>query len=178
MGVKVIYVAGVPASGKSTLFKRLRKKYFDAATEFKFGRVRGIRQGQLQMLGVFDGSLFEGTDKLSMSVINDAIEYISELKNDSDKHVVFAEGDRLFNWRFISTTRATLLLLDANEAVLKQRHIMRGDSQSETFLRSRRTKVENYIKAHNTMRIWNNSPQDSDRIFNYLTKTVDEYVGK
>lgn len=176
MAVRVIYVAGVPASGKSTLFKRLRLQYFNESTDFKVGKVRGIKQGCLEMLGVFDGSLFEGTDKLSMTVINDAIDYIDKLKKEEQKHVVFVEGDRLFNWRFLSKTRATLLILDANEAVLKQRHISRGDTQTETFLRSRRTKVENFIKMHNVMRIWNNTPEDSDRIFGFIVSMVERYL--
>lgn len=38
MSVKVIYIAGVPASGKTTLFKRIRERLFSEATEFKFGK--------------------------------------------------------------------------------------------------------------------------------------------
>lgn len=177
MAVKVFFVAGVPACGKTTLFKRIREELFADCKEFKDGKVRGIEANNYKMLGVFDGSLFEGTDKLSMTVINDAICYIDRLRLAKEKYVVFVEGDRLFNHRFISETKATLLLLDANEKVLRNRHLIREDVQNDTFLRSRRSKVENYIKKHKVMRIWNNTPEDQDRIYAYIIKTAKDYVG-
>lgn len=79
MTAKVIFVAGVPACGKTTLFKKIRESLFMDSKEFKQGKVRGIENGQYKMLGVFDGSTFEGTDKLSMTVISDAINYIKQL---------------------------------------------------------------------------------------------------
>lgn len=175
MKAKVIYIAGVPASGKSTLFKLIRKSLFDGSKEFKHGKCKGIESccGKYKMIGVFDGSTFEGTDKLSMTVIGDAIDYIKGL---DEKSVVFVEGDRLFKYRFLSETRATLLLIDANERVLKQRHIERGDNQTETFLKSRRSKVENFIAKYKAQRIWNNTTQDQERILNYILKTAREYV--
>lgn len=178
MAVKVIYIAGVPASGKSTLFKKIRACLFENATEFREGKCRGIetRDGLFKMLGVFDGSLFEGTDKLSMTVIGDAIDYIKKLYEDADPHVVFVEGDRLFNYRFISETKAMLLLLDANEVVLQTRHIERGDTQTETFLKSRRSKVENFIRKYKVPRTWNNTPEDSERILSFIIKTARKYV--
>lgn len=133
MAVKTIYLAGVPASGKSTLFKMIRSQKFDGAKEFKDGKCRGIEKGAYEMLGVFDGSCFEGTDKLSMTVIGDAIEHIKKLSLDNDRHVVFVEGDRLFNYRFLRETRAVLFLIDASEEELYARHIERGDTQTHTF---------------------------------------------
>lgn len=178
MAVKVIYIAGVPASGKTTLLKMVRNELFAGASSFREGKVRGIESpdGHYKMLGVFDGSLFEGTDRLSMTVIGDAISYIKALEAAEGKYVVFVEGDRLFNARFIAETKATLLLIDANEKVLHWRHSTRGDSQNDTFLRSRRTKVENYIRKHRTMRIWNNTPEDQKRILAFILKTATEYV--
>lgn len=178
MAAKVIYIAGVPASGKSTLFRLVRQRLFDGATEFKEGKVRGVESpdGHYKMLGVFDGSIIEGTDKLSMTVIGDAIDYVRRLEADSERHVVFVEGDRLFNYRFLAETRATLLLIDANERVLKARHADRGDTQTDTFLRSRRTKVENFVSKYNVKRIWNNTEADQQRILEYIIKTATEYV--
>lgn len=176
MAVKTIYLAGVPASGKSTLFKMIRSQLFDEAKEFKDGKCRGIENGAYEMLGVFDGSTFEGTEKLSMTVIGDAIEHIKKLSRDNDRHVVFVEGDRLFNYRFLRETRAVLFLIDASEKELYARHIERGDTQTHTFLRSRRSKVENFIAKYNAQRIWNNNPQDQKRIFDYIIKIAKEYV--
>lgn len=178
MATKVIYIAGVPASGKSTMFKRVRELLFGDATEFKEGKVRGLQStdGHYIMLGVFDGTTFEGTDKLSMTVIDDAIAYAKKLSGSRERYVIFVEGDRLFNYRFLSETRALLLLLDANEIVLKNRHIARGDTQTDTFLRSRRSKVENFISKYKAQRIWNNTLHDQERILNFVIKVAKEYT--
>ena len=82
MNVKTILLAGVPASGKSTIFREVRDKLFDIQIPFKYKKLRGIRNenGRIQMLGVFDNSKHEGTDKLSMTVIADALEYIKSLE--------------------------------------------------------------------------------------------------
>lgn len=175
MDAKAIYIAGVPASGKSTLFKLIRERLFEGAKEFRSGKCKGIESkcGKYKMLGVFDGSTFEGTDKLSMTVIGDAIDYI---KGIHEKAVVFVEGDRLFNYRFLHETGAMLLLVDANERVLKARHVERGDSQTDTFLKSRRSKVENFIAKYKVQRIWNNTLQDQERILNFIIKTATGYV--
>lgn len=178
MAAKVIYIAGVPASGKSTLFKLIREQLFGSASNFQQGKCKGIesKDGHFKMIGVFDGSTFEGTDKLSMTVIDDTIGYIKGLNEVEQKSVVFVEGDRLFNIRFLSETKALLLLIDANERVLKARHLERGDNQTETFLKSRRSKVENFISRYKAQRIWNNTPKDQERILSFIIKTAREYV--
>lgn len=178
MPARTIFIAGVPASGKSTLFKRIREELFNDSSAFKHGSCRGIesKDGRYKMLGVFDGSMFEGTDRLSMTVIGDSIEYIKTLQNDETRYVVFVEGDRLFNYRFLSETRAKLFLIDANEKVLKYRHNKRGDSQTEKFIRSRRTKVENFVSKYNVKRIWNNTIEDQTRIFEYLMSISKDYL--
>lgn len=176
MSVNVIYIAGVPASGKTTLFKRIREHLFNEATEFKFGKCKGVENGAFKMLGVFDGSTFEGTDRLSMTVIDDAIAYVKQLDKSKKKNVIFVEGDRLFNIRFLRETKALLLLIDADERVLKKRHAKRGDNQTETFLKSRRSKVENFVKKYNVQRVWNNTQEEHERILSFILKTAKKYV--
>lgn len=111
-----------------------------------------------------------------MTVIDDAIEFVKQQMDSEQKSVVFVEGDRLFNIRFLKETKALLLLIDANERILKARHIERGDNQTETFLKSRRSKVENFISKYKAQRIWNNTLQDQERILNFIIKTANEYV--
>lgn len=178
MAVKVIYIAGVPASGKSTLMRRLRGHYLSDGRAFREGKAQGIVNGAgtIRMLGVFDGSTFEGTDKLSMTVIDDALAMVRRLRDEAGRSVLLIEGDRLFNRRFIGESRALLLIIDANEAVLAARHKKRGDNQSPVFLKGRRSKVENYIEKYGAMRIWNNTNDDAKRILNYLTGVIDKYL--
>lgn len=168
MKAKLIYLAGVPASGKSTLFKRLRAELFADATPFQCGLLRGIETKEgLYMLGVFDGSTFEGTDRLSMAVINDTLKWFSGLPSEAR---VFVEGDRLFNERFLRETNAVLLAIDAHPRILQGRHAKRGDNQSETFLRSRRTKFNNIV-AKSGCQVWpNNTETESERIYQALKR--------
>lgn len=91
----VVYVGGVPASGKSTLFRGLRSVLFKDAVTFSARTCKGVARGPYRMLGVFDGSTFEGTDKLIMAVIDDALRYLDELSRQPERTVVFVEGDRL-----------------------------------------------------------------------------------
>lgn len=170
MKAQLIYLAGVPASGKSTLFRRLRAEFFGNAVEFKHGLLRGIETEtngkKLYMLGVFDGSTFEGTDRLSMAVINDALDWFEKIDPSA---TVFVEGDRLFNARFLQTTSARLMIIDASPAVLAQRHKKRGDSQTETFLRSRRTKVNNILNRFSGIKVWqNNTAAEFERNYHIL----------
>lgn len=180
MKTKVIFIAGVPASGKTTLFKRIRETLFTNCSEFKHGKARGIQSehGYYKMLGVFDGSTFEGTDRLSMTVIGDAIDYIKSLEQLPTRSVVFVEGDRLFNFRFLQETRASLILLDAAPEVLAQRHKERGDNQTETFLQSRRTKVENFATKYRIGRAYNNTPEDAKKIYQFIINAAKQWVGE
>lgn len=175
MNAKVIFVAGVPASGKTTLFKGIRERFFSRSIEFRQGKARGVQSedGRFKMLGVFDGSTFEGTDRLSMTVIDDAISYIKEQK---ERTVIFIEGDRLFNFRFLNEVRASVILIDALPEILAERHKARGDNQTETFLQSRRSKVENFARKYNIRRAYNNTPEDGERILKFIIKIAEEYV--
>lgn len=172
MKARLLYLAGVPASGKSTLFKRLRADLFADAEEFRHGLLRGIKSkdGRLYMLGVFDGSTFEGTDRLSMAVINDTLEWFNGLDSNS---TVFVEGDRLFNKRFLVETQANVMIIDAHPTVLAARHANRGDNQTETFLRSRRTKVDNIVKMFKLPVYTNNTSSDSERNYHILKRFAE-----
>jgi dephospho-CoA kinase len=175
MNAKVIYLAGVPASGKTTIFKRIRSKYFTNCKDIKYGLVRGIatNDDKYIMLGVFDGTDFEGTDKLSMSVINDAVKFCNQQQK---RCVIFIEGDRLFNIRFLQETNATLYIIDASQEVLKARHAKRSDNQNERFLRSRRTKVENFIQKYHVQRYMNNNDADSAFIYKHITNNAEKWL--
>ena len=175
---KVIYLAGVPAAGKSTIFRAVREALFTpAAREFQYGTLRGIEDGPFRMLGVFDGTITEGTDRLSNAVIDDAIRYVAEQDRGPEPVVVFAEGDRLFCESFLRAANATLIVIDAEQNTLRQRHLSRGDSQRGEFLRSRRSKVENFCKRNGIKKYMNNTQADADRLTAWIEKTAREHVG-
>jgi len=180
MNVKTIYLGGVPASGKSTLFKRIRDVLFADAEAFAHGLCRGVARGPYRMLGVFDGSTFEGTDRLSMAVIGDALDYVAALEREGARRVVFVEGDRLFNKRFIRETHAEAYVIDAAQPVLDARRSARaagGDGQSATFLKAKRTKVENLVRELGLRRAWNNTAADQARLVAYFVGKARAWAG-
>ena len=155
--LKVIAMGGEPATGKTTLMFKLisladdwkivkPEKLLDAMFSEKLG---------LYILGKYenDGNVFQGTDRLSMAVQPDAVKFIHKLNQDiaAGRHksagVIF-EGDRLFNQKFIdeilnTTDNFKVLILEASHGVKEQRHVDRGDDQSDKFKTSKETKISN-----------------------------------
>lgn len=177
MNTLTIILAGIPASGKSTIFKDIRRILFQDSIEFEHKKVKGIKtiNGEYQMLGVFDNSRHEGTDRLSMTVIGDAIEYINSI-NKGFKKVVFIEGDRLLNDRFIKETKAEIYIIEASPITILKRHTLRGDNQSETFLKSRDTKISNIIKKYNLKPYKNNNTSDKEHIVEMLVTRAKKWL--
>jgi hypothetical protein len=151
----VIALGGEPASGKTTLLKRIRKN-FSNMVEFKDGLVRGeyCPIYNVYFIGVFDDTMFEGTDKLSLSVQPSFIEFISKTPNAK---IVF-EGDRLFNASIFEQVDSLIYILNIDPIIHKERHALRGHEQNETFLKGRKTKIDN-IKNTFTHTLLNNDTE-------------------
>lgn len=143
----IIALGGEPATGKSTLTKKLLK-CFDVpkTTAEPYQKILRFHQKEnLYFFGVYDddAQVFSGTDRLAMNVQPIAVEFIKNLKNS----VVFFEGDRLFSNSFLEVCADNadlkIIFLKANHDVLAQRHVDRNDSQPEQFLKAKRTKLNN-----------------------------------
>ena len=140
----IIGIGGLPASGKSTLVKELRKK-LNKPKIFKYGMIKGEHyEPNLFILGTYNRK-FGGTDTLSMAVQPHAERFIETMK---DKHmIVLFEGDRLFNSKFIQKIidlgiDYKFYMLIADPEIIEQRHIDRNDTQSEQWLQGRKTKLK------------------------------------
>lgn len=149
--IRLIALGGEPATGKTSLMRA----FLGARASwkpFQYGLLRGSRAGNVFVLGLYDPSeTFAGTDRLSMAVQPHAVKFLAALKAENFGAVVVFEGDRLFNSSFISAAKAVcdvrLLLLEVSEDAKKKRHAFRGDSQTESWLKGRKTKLENVLKA-------------------------------
>jgi predicted kinase len=145
---KVIIVAGEPCTGKTTLIK---EAFNPAAMPkmFQYEKLRGHVKENLFIAGIYgQDPIFEGTDKLSMSVQPSAVGFISHMKYGS----LVAEGDRLANAKFLQScadfdVHTHLVILHAPNETLAERHTGRGDNQSSSWLASRQTKVQNLRAA-------------------------------
>jgi len=166
---RVIALGGEPATGKTTIMKKVKSHY--EVKPFKYGKVRGecnVEQG-IYFIGVFDGSTFEGTDRLSMAVQPDFIKFLNYLNGG----LVIFEGDRLFNQSLFDLNYDfTRIVLKATEETLEQRHKHRQDNQSSTFKKSKRTKINNILERNECV-VFNHNEGDTEKIINFIKNEID-----
>ena len=150
--LKCLAIGGEPATGKTTLMKTIYAEFFEPVS-MRFGLVSGHyeKKNNLALMGIYSGwtqtdQKFEGTDRLSMAVNKDFLTYMER----KQRNILF-EGDRLFslnNLRAINNLyHLRVIILKQDENTLEQRHKNRGDTQSEKFLKGRKTKVGNILNA-------------------------------
>jgi len=162
--------------GKSFLVKQ----FMSAHTGWKQVKLKKtlvashLPRENLYVLGDYSDNteMFAGTDRLSMAVQPEAMEFLSEIPTGTK---VLFEGARLFNPSFFydcmdEDIGFEILFLTASPKVLKERHKVRGDNQTAKFLRTQETKSRNVIRAPNR-NLWryvrymkNETEQDSENI--------------
>lgn len=160
--MKVVGIGGEPATGKSTLIKSFMTELGPAKQEFKFGCLYGYRWridipkslfefNDVFILGLYpEGETFGGTDRLSMAV-QPMVEVFLEYQKKTPSIIIF-EGDRLFckpTLRHIQKVawRHLFIVLTATPEEKERRHKQRQDDQSQSFLKSRVTKINNIRRA-------------------------------
>lgn len=178
---KIIGIAGVPGTGKSTLMNRFLSQttVWKAVTPVPLLNALYCEELDLYVLGKYEaGETFPGTDKLSMAVQPAAEKFIRE----STSNFLF-EGDRLTNMKFydflinLPETDVEFFILKADDQILMERYSERGSDQSEQFLRGRATKIKNiesnmdywdYIRTLN-----NRNKAEQETILNLLLTSFD-----
>lgn len=99
----------------------------------------------LVLMGIYNNQdTFKGTDKLSMAVNTHFVKYVEK----KQRNILF-EGDRLFSLNNLILLDQhydlRIIVLEQSEETLHQRHIDRNDTQSEKFIKGRKTKIKNII---------------------------------
>ena len=171
--ITVIGIGGEPATGKSSLFSELINLVGEPRPiKYRVCQAAAYDAAQIIVLGIYDGSTFQGTDRLSMGVQPHALEFVTRLHKNAGYHGwrVLFEGDRLFNSKFISSIQSAgiphhFYVLEAGEAMKSQRHHNRGDTQTATWLKGRVTKTQNILSAHPHVQALRNETYD-DQISN------------
>lgn len=135
--MKTYLLVGNCGSGKTWVMKRLIEA-LHLTTNAKVGLIRFKTDGKICVLGKYDGTTFEGSDKLSMSVAKDfqLLQRVAKQK----QLTLIAEGDRFMNKRFIETCDPYVIKILDNGAAGRQK---RGTTQSERQLKSISTRVKN-----------------------------------
>lgn len=152
MTLTVVAIGGEPATGKSTLVRGVLRFAGDA-TPFEWGLLKGslYEDDGLAVFGTYGGEDFDGTDQLSMQVIEDAESFVDEAADpdiDAPTDTILFEGDRLFTDRFLDHCRTHdnvelhAYVLQVTEEELERRHHLRDDDQGGSWLEGRKTKYD------------------------------------
>lgn len=168
--IQVVAVGGMPASGKTTLFRKLLKRTGGAFDWLRLKEKLIVYQDNSELktivLGDYEDSagLFAGTDRLSMAVQTQIGEALDRWDKCSIKHVLL-EGDRLYNHSFFETVadlglKLKIYELIVSDKVAKQRHLARKDSQKEAWLKGRETKLANLRREYGVIPLPNETEKD------------------
>lgn len=178
--MRVIAMGGEPASGKSVIVKQLKG---DRKTKrFEHGQLKGeIDKGRkLIYLGIYESKIGEdsfcGTDRLSMSVQPDAVEFVKKAKKKYVDYTILFEGDRLFNKKFLDVLDKfdlATIVLKVDDKTLESRHNNReGDNQSDKFLKGRKTKIRNIVSDRSVIIMEHQDSYDTNAIVKFLKTLI------
>jgi GTPase SAR1 family protein len=137
--INTILLIGACGSGKTWVMNELLKNVLDtkkAKVGLNSFRIDEIKK--VLILGIYDGTTFEGSDKLSMGVMAD----VDKLKAIQGKHnlTIIAEGDRFTNATFIKKFNPFIIKISDLGEVGR---LKRNSSQSERHIKSILTRVTN-----------------------------------
>mgnify|MGYP003120724557 FL=1 len=154
-----ILIIGQCGSGKTWLCKQLIKEY-KLHQNCKIKTIHFKSDGQVSVMGKFVGDVFDGTDRLSMSVMKD----IDSLEYVQNKHnmLIIAEGDRFMNKTFIN--KFNPFILKINDDGTKGRKL-RKSQQTERQIKTIRTRVKNI--QHNK------EVKNSDKALDFLKEQIN-----
>ena len=188
MSLYTVGIGGEPATGKTTLMRRVLRKLEDThghgGKGFRDGLLRGIRFNLTYVLGIYDEGTFAGTDRLSMAVQTDATTFLRQQSRVDASPVVLFEGDRLFNHSFLTTCEdlgeTAWFNLTCPETVLTSRHARRQDTQTALWLKGRRTKILNVKKYHEVVDLPTGNPSEGEeavyRVWQHVLVFTQPYI--
>ena len=166
----IIAIGGVPASGKTTLVRKLMQG-LGKWEPYEHRLVKGHYniEKNIYVIGIYNNDLFSGTDKLSMAVQPVFLDWVPTTNGAT---IIF-EGDRLFNQSLFNKYRKTkIYVVEAMPDIIDQRRNDRATEQSIKFLKAKHTKILK-VKHNNVYELLlNNKPIDiQDNV-----QTIIDYI--
>lgn len=144
--MKFILIVGACGSGKTWIMKQLVKD-LKLNTLGKVGMFYFHRNEKVIVLGKYDGSTFEGSDKLSMAVMRDLPafqKYVKGTEKERGHQVVVCEGDRFTNSTFIDGVKPIIIkIMDDGKKGRKKRK----SNQTERQIKSIQTRIDKITNA-------------------------------
>jgi len=165
--MRVIALMGEPASGKTTVMNEVIAR-LGVGIPCASGLCRWIQfhKYRVVVLGIYDGSLFAGTDKLSMAVAPEMLARLRDWKAlaGSGQWKILFEGDRLTTPSFFKTLKQEgfgleIYSLKCEQEILDARHGER-DNQNASWLKGRATKYQRLRETFPATAFENNTEQD------------------
>jgi len=145
--MKLVYLAGPPAAGKSALMAALTERCRRKSVPSELPHSRLYRKHDDWLLGAEIGRsrpMFPGTDTLAFNIMPQAKHWISRVIYT----LVLGEGDRLAKMPFLQAAadagyEVHLFHLYASPEVLDARCEARGSKQNDTWRKGRATAADN-----------------------------------
>lgn len=140
---KTILLIGNCGAGKTWVMSQVIKdKKLIIQGKYGLFKFRTNKENNICVLGKYDGSIFQGSDKLSMGIAKD----FERFKNFSDKKkwLILAEGDRFMNSRFISVFNPYIIKINDNG---ERGRKIRQSKQTDRHLKAISTRVKNIIPS-------------------------------
>jgi hypothetical protein len=155
--MKIVALYGIPASGKSTIMKKVLERRFSSSLgeKFKWNLVQGVcyEEEKVILLGVYENDHpFGGTDRLSMIAQRDVVRWFKEVAIEKFAgYTVLYEGDRLATPSFLNFLinevpgEKSFFMVEALPEIVDERHKLRGDKQNEVWIKGRKTKCDRLL---------------------------------
>lgn len=176
--MRILGIAGYPGTGKSTLVKQIIYELGSLRFRKKHGTLEYEHMKDVNILGYYEeNNLFGGTDRLSMSVQQDAVDFLNKyVCLGGGETPIIWEGDRLSNSEFIKLCNHIgefrFIVLKCDEVILtnrrNERSLKAGKVQNETWVKGRESKVYNLQQMFDAEVRKVNSPEDSRALANEL----------
>lgn len=130
----IILIIGECGVGKTWVMKKLINK----TKGYKLGLYYFNENKKYIIIGKYDNSIFQGSDRLSMSVMSDLDKMLAYIKKS--KKIAIFEGDRFMNSNFIKKSNPYIIKIKGDGAGGR---LKRGSNQTERHLKSIKTRVSN-----------------------------------
>jgi len=180
--MKLIYLIGVPGTGKSTIMKEFMSRFDGWKTDRPIDLLDTHVSGNVRVLGKYEeGETFSGTDRLSMAVAPKAIEYFTS----NPEEVIIGEGDRLNNKGvFESVEDKVIIHLTVSDKERQRRYDERGSEQSDKFIQTVATKCKNIVEAFGDQQTLfgeeegcivefkHETPEDTQKVVEYMMSCI------
>lgn len=135
-----ILITGGCGSGKTWVMKQLIKA-LSPMEPAQIGLYHFVQNGEVAVLGKYDGTMFEGSDRLAMNIMADNTKMAGVFENFK----VVAEGDRFTNNTYIQAFKPIIVRIKDDGSAGRK---LRGSEQTERHTKSIATRVNNILPTY------------------------------